>query len=153
MQLNAPGYCSIRLSATAWSMMERCCRRRPDIETGGILIGHYVGERIAQVLHATPPPADSYCSRNRLVRGSRGLEALLARRWGKGQYYLGEWHYHPADAETPSFTDAQTILSIALQPNMNCPRPLLLVVSRRDDALRLTGYIYAEKEPVRCSSR
>ncbi len=62
-------------------------------------------------------------------RGVDGLQRLLDRLWtGDRTYYLGEWHFHPAGAPSPSGIDEREMRAIAIDRNYNCPEPVLVVM-------------------------
>lgn len=98
-------------------------------ETGGILIGHYEGNpSTAYITEATPQPNDSKSSRFRFLRGTEGLKEKLDLAWSKGNYYLGEWHYHPHGSTTPSVTDATEMKNISLNKHLFCANPILVII-------------------------
>lgn len=99
-------------------------------ETGGILIGRYSNalDR-ATVTKVTGPPRDSRAGRTYFERGIKGLQGLLNRLWrGDPEYYLGEWHFHPAAPATPSSVDLNQMRTIATSTAFKCPEPILLIV-------------------------
>ncbi|TWT98561.1 Mov34/MPN/PAD-1 family protein [Stieleria varia] len=107
------------------------CRNAGSIETGGILLGRYVeADSCALVTIVTGPPPDSRQTSSAFDRGVNGLQQLLDRLWTKNEaYYLGEWHYHPAQVPTASPQDKLQMQSIAGSQDYACPEPLLVIVS------------------------
>jgi integrative and conjugative element protein (TIGR02256 family) len=103
------------------------------METGGVLIGKYsTDHRTAFVTRVHGPPPDSRAGSTWFVRGVRGLQRVLREYWIRGEYYLGEWHYHPG-APTPSSTDLKQMTTIATSHAYCCPEPVLCVVGSRGE--------------------
>jgi integrative and conjugative element protein (TIGR02256 family) len=99
------------------------------VETGGILLGKYsIDSSVAHILDYSGPPSDSQQRGRSFLRGVNGLKALIDRQWKVGQYYLGEWHYHPHSSSTPSQQDIHQMQQIAADPKYKCPEPILLIV-------------------------
>lgn len=68
-------------------MLAHCLATAPR-ETGGILVGFYDSDlRVAEVVRATPAPADSRHGRTWFVRGVRGLQSLINRVWKQNRQY------------------------------------------------------------------
>jgi len=107
----------------------RHCEKAHQVETGGILIGHYtpLGDQ-AVITEVSGPPPDSIASRWSFTRGLRGLQQLINRAWRRRNYYLGEWHFHPFERPTPSERDKMQIIAFSKDPAYRCPEPILLVV-------------------------
>lgn len=123
--------------------MDRACRDARELETGGILIGHYSADlSIAIVQEATLPPSDSRRGRSWFSRGVADLRETLRRRWQSADrtYYLGEWHYHPISQIVPSVEDFTQMANIARAEEYKCSEPLLVIVggelSERERGLR-----------------
>ena len=113
-------------------MRERCARAHP-LETGGILIGCYnEGHDTALVSRVTESPADSKSGPTTFRRGTRGLQGLLKALWSRGEYYLGEWHYHPGASARPSSTDTRQMQAIAGDDDIGCPEPVLVILGAED---------------------
>lgn len=111
------------------------CRRTYPIETGGILVGNYTADlTLAAVTKVVSSPEDSAGSRSSFRRGVHGLQKLLIRMWPNGQYYLGEWHFHPDGAASPSRVDDGQMVEVANSLAYRCPEPLLLIVGGRPPA-------------------
>ena len=111
---------------------ESCAKSHP-LETGGVLIGRYNDAHdTAIVFRAIGSPPDSESGRTAFRRGVRGLNDLLMRLWAEDEYYLGEWHYHPAGSPRPSAVDIRQMQAIADDDGANCPEPVLLVAGQQD---------------------
>lgn len=111
------------------SLISLCIHAKRN-ETGGVLIGHYNDSlNCGIVTLVTSPDEDSRAGAWWFERGTRHLRSLLARYWRSGKgYYLGEWHFHPHSAPTPSGTDSASMRSIATDPACNCRQPILLII-------------------------
>lgn len=110
---------------------ERMCemaRKAYPNETGGILIGESIANRIVAVADATEPPADSKATPHTFQRGVEGLVERLAANWRMGLYYVGEWHAHPGALPTPSYTDRRALAAISRDASLHCASPLLVIV-------------------------
>lgn len=111
-----------------WAMLDLCVSAG-RLETGGILLGRYssYGDRVA-VSRIVGPPPDSKHHYFGFVRGVHGLAAKLRAAWSQGEYYVGEWHFHPHASPTPSGRDRSQILAFSQDPDYHCPHPVLIVV-------------------------
>lgn len=112
-------------------LLKFCCEAG-NVETGGILIGHYSADRTTAVVdRISGPPPDSKHFLSRFFRGVDGLQDLLIRMWSaaKRQYYLGEWHYHPLPDAEPSRDDIVQMNKIASSDRYACPEPVLLIAA------------------------
>jgi integrative and conjugative element protein (TIGR02256 family) len=123
------GVFNVHFSLEVLSKITTECRRVDRMETGGILLGRYSKNgRVAHILDCSQPPRDSLRRLRSFLRGVKGIKTLLDRFWRDGQYYLGEWHYHPHSSSYPSAQDIRQMLEIAREPGYKCPEPILLVV-------------------------
>lgn len=120
---------SIWISPEAIGTMLNAASKAGRRETGGILIGRYGPEGwSADVVEATPKPKGSRSGRCWFQRSSFGLADLLERRWGEGLHYLGEWHFHPGNAPTPSNPDIRAMRRVASDEAYRCPAPILVIL-------------------------
>lgn len=117
------------LEQLALQAMLNQCRNSHNLETGGVLIGHYnknLDEAIVtQISHE---PSDSSKSHTSFIRGVTGLLPLLQKLWSINKYYLGEWHFHPYSAPTPSNFDITAISEISSNHNYQCNVPILIIL-------------------------
>lgn len=124
---------AVELLASAFSVIDFCCRESDPLETGGILIGRYSDDcNTAIILEATPPPPDSERGHSSFVRGVTGLTELLNERWQDQDrsYYLGEWHFHPSTVVEPSPEDFAQMLAISRARDYQCKEPILLIIGK-----------------------
>ncbi len=126
---SADGRFNLLVSERHLSDLRTFCAAAHPLETGGILIGYYnCRHDTAVITEVAGPPADSVSRPTRFYRGVRGLQPVLDDYWSKGEYYLGEWHCHPAGSPEPSLTDLRQMRSIATDASLQCPEPILLIV-------------------------
>jgi integrative and conjugative element protein (TIGR02256 family) len=137
----------LEITPNAWQSLEAECSKAYEMETGGILIGYYSDDRLTAVItEATSPPKDSTFGNYWFVRGVAGLKTLLTRRWKNvvhRTYYLGEWHYHPADHVTPSDDDFRQMVVIGKSANYQCREPIMLIIGQKYNEMRpIRAYVY-----------
>lgn len=103
-------------------------------ETGGIITGHYSSSlQDVYINELSYAPGDSKAGYSWFVRGVKGVSEYLKKIWDKKEeYYLGEWHFHPADVKTPSSKDVLQMKKISEDKRFNCKEPLLLIFSRNN---------------------
>lgn len=138
------GRFGIEISEAVLDEMFRLCARAYPTETGGILIGHYSSDlRVAHVTELVRAPSDSVAKRFSFLRGVRGLQRLLRRFWPHRKYYLGEWHFHPDGAPSPSGTDCDQMRDIASAFSYQCPEPVLVIVGGKPPKrVELQSYVF-----------
>lgn len=119
-------------------------------ETGGILIGNYSADRYNAIIKSvTGPPKDSKQSKYSFERGINGLIKILDDNWNSGNYYLGEWHYHPNSSSKPSIVDDIQMIKFANDKKLKCPEPILLVLGGNQyNGWELSLYVYTKDGQV-----
>lgn len=143
----------VRIPVEAFGAIAAMCDAAGDVETGGILVGHYeAGGDIACVEAADPPPPDSEHGPTDFLRGVVGVRERLVEAW-PAAYYLGDWHYHPADEVVPSPADFAAMRAIAADPKAQCVCPVMVIVGRaRPDGTRAQrAWAFPGGDPVECS--
>ena len=129
------GRLRVWVSSVALATLLSTAGRAGRCETGGILIGRYDADGwTAEVVEATSRPRGSRSGWWWFKRGNAGLAELLEARWGDGVHYLGEWHFHPGAAPTPSATDRRSMRRIATDPAYQCHQPILIILGGKVDA-------------------
>lgn len=55
---------------------------------------------------------------------------MLGKRWRASErtFYIGEWHFHPANHVEPSGDDFAQMLAISRAREYDCREPLLLIL-------------------------
>ena len=115
----------------------------PDCETGGILMGHPVDDRLLRITRASPPGPRAKHGAFTFSRDTRFLQQYLDRlhdRSAGEEDYVGEWHVHPALDAPPSSTDRKSLWRIARRKNYATNNPILIIVERTASATRVRGY-------------
>ena len=110
-------------------------------ETGGILIGYYsTSLRNVYINEFGDAPEDSQSGFSYFIRGVKGLRNYLKTKWNlNNEYYLGEWHFHPANVKEPSATDIFQMKIISVDERFNCKEPILIIFSKeREDIYNTT---------------
>jgi len=121
-------------------------------ETGGVLIGSYSPAlTVAIVARATAPPSDSRAGANWFERGTAGMDRLLEEAWSKGMHYLGEWHYHPRGAPTPSSNDEAQMQEIAADEQARCSTPVLVILGEQAGKPEIGAYAQSRGAFIRLS--
>ena len=144
------GTAIISISESILSKMLEHIRKADRFETGGILIGYYTSTNTqAIVTKITGPSKDSGSGRSWFKRGTLGLSALLNRVWNSGEYYLGEWHFHPmASSVQPSPQDIYQMKEIAFSERYNCPEPIMIIIAGSYYKYTLIPFITIRKSGV-----
>ena len=120
------------------------CAEAAEVETGGILIGHYTDNHtMAIVKEVTRAPSDSRKGRTWFDRGIVGLTQKLRSSWHRTKtFYLGEWHYHPGASPSPSVQDSIQMKEISSSEAYSCPEPVLFIVGGVSQARLAAAYVY-----------
>ena len=120
---------AVKIAPKSLRTMLREAQRAGRRETGGILIGRYSeAQDQAIVEEATTAPSDSKREPAAFFRGVAGLTALLRRRWRRGHYYVGDWHFHPFASAEPSPRDLAQMRAFSSDARYQCARPILVVM-------------------------
>jgi integrative and conjugative element protein (TIGR02256 family) len=125
------GQFSAKLDEALLRSLLKLCAKSRSLETGGILVGFYSSDsKLAVVTNISTAPRDSRRGSFSFIRGVQGLQEWLMRLWQNPsrQYYLGEWHFHPASAATASGEDIAQLHKIACSDQYHCPEPILLIL-------------------------
>lgn len=130
----------VRLPATVIAEMYDAFDKCNGMETGGILLGKYIGKNCAEVTAITTAPPDSKAGPTWFKRGVRKLQEMVDAFWNKKrEFYLGEWHCHPNGAAKPSGVDADQMYDIANSRDYKCPEPILIIVGGQPNRIRNIG--------------
>lgn len=124
------------------SEVKELCKEKGNFETGGILVGMYdLDLQSAIITKVLGPPSDSKYGRTTFVRGTKGVKKTLDSLWKEGQYYLGEWHFHPNALPIASLQDINQMNKIAKNVVYKCPEPLMLIIGQDYKEFLETFYI------------
>lgn len=134
----------INLNDDVYEFMLHECYCFNPYETGGILIGNYSDDnKTANILKSTSQPCKSKQTQTTFVRSVDGLMSLLDELWNKGEYYLGEWHYHPNSSTEPSSIDKKQMIDLSMNDMLNCPEPILIIIGGGNKKWDISVRVYA----------
>ncbi|AZA87565.1 hypothetical protein EG349_12560 [Chryseobacterium shandongense] len=124
------------------SEVREFCIEKDYLETGGILVGMYDPDlQSAIITKVIGPPSDSKHGRTTFVRGTKGVKKTLDILWKEGQYYIGEWHYHPKALPIASSQDIKQMKKISKSILYRCPEPVMLIVGQDNEEFIETFYV------------
>lgn len=136
----------VNLRQELYSQMQQYCIKSYPRETGGIIIGNYSNDlKMANINKALGPPQKSIHQRSRFIRSGIGIKQILDFEWEMGNYYLGEWHYHPNASPTPSYPDIKQMMLFSHDKSLNCPEPILLIIGGTKERWLLSAHIICNK--------
>lgn len=111
-------------------------------ETGGVLVGHFEGDRL-NIQHAVGPGPRATHKRAFFQRdqehSERQVEMIHKQSGGKSDY-LGEWHSH-SRRQGPSATDISSMLNIRDEASNNCRQPLLVIVMQHRGSWGFSAFV------------
>ena len=106
------------VSQRALDLIELECRRNPDTETGGILVGSRDANQLS-ITHATGPGLQWEASSYHFVKDTEYLQSVLKILFEYfGVNYLGVWHKHPRSMPHPSDGDISSAMEEVTDVNM-----------------------------------
>jgi proteasome lid subunit RPN8/RPN11 len=133
----ATGEYQLRLAPTAVAEIRAESRRgarvrKPDVETGGLLLGQFDDAAgIIWVDAATGPPPDSRLSSLHFEHGTQGATEIAAaqmQRTSRTSGFVGMWHSHPNGTARPSETDEIGMAHLVSPVDDRPRRAVLLIV-------------------------
>lgn len=135
----------VSISTRALEQMEREARLRPEVETGGLIIGLRRGEEVT-VTHATGPGPQAVHGRTHFIKDTACLQKVLNVLFQYyGANYLGVWHKHPPELAYPSDGDISGALKELGDSQVGLPYHLLPVCLLQDGEFRLSVYVVRDK--------
>lgn len=141
-------YCVCFSKKIKQKLIELCSRSNPK-ETGGILIGKYSKDQSTAIITTiVPAPKNSISKHFSFLRGTKGLLKILDRSWDKGQYYLGEWHYHPNAQPNPSNQDIFQMIQLSKSEGLHCPEPILLILGGNKDKWMINIIVFVDERMI-----
>lgn len=137
------GRFAVRLDPVALDALHVFAAAVHPLETGGVLVGYYDGDKLAVVTDVLGPPADTIHGPRALVLGVAGLAGYFAAIW-PARFHLGDWHTHPGESPpVPSDTDHATMRDHALGT-----AALSLILGGTPGAYALSATVYEHGKPV-----
>jgi len=131
---NKEGSLGVILPNNIRSQLLSLCEDFYPLETGGIIIGNYSSDLTwAKITRIIGPQQHSKHKRSSFFRSNYGIKSILDEEWALGNYYLGEWHYHPDFSSSPSHRDIRQMRAFSKNRKLNCPEPVLLIIGGKKD--------------------
>jgi len=119
------------------------CESSYPLETGGVIIGNYsLDYKWANVTRVLGPQRYSRHNRSSFFRSNHNIKSILDKEWALGNYYLGEWHYHPDSTPAPSHVDINQMKVFAKNKQLNCSEPVLLIIGGSMDHWSISASIF-----------
>lgn len=120
----------VRLSAAAAATISLEAPTSADgRETGGILLGHDLGEMLVVRVAGDPGPA-AIREPQQFLRDLAHAQALSDNAYdADGSVWLGEWHTHPDGPAEPSPTDLTTYIKLLGNEELAFTRILSLIAT------------------------
>jgi len=98
-------------------------------ETGGVLLGHDLGERMIVTVAGDPGPAADRRT-DGFVRDLAHARLLGDEAYDRdGSVWVGEWHTHPTGPSIPSPKDMETYSQLLADDDLAFERLLALIVT------------------------
>lgn len=141
---------AIVLASGVREEITRLTEAKPEVETGGILIGYRDTDGRVHVLEATDAGPNAVETAVRFERDRDYCQARVddaARRLAERGQYVGEWHSHLEADPRPSARDIESLTGIAEAPNYLTDEPVMLIAGR-DPATGTVRNIHASCFPM-----
>lgn len=137
---------SLYLTRKAWKQIEQAVRKRPDLETGGILMGYSLGEEEWLVTYASDPGPNAIHQPHSIMFDDQYLFQLIKRQSRRRRWdYIGDWHSHTVRRLSPSKADRRTVWEKASQSIYMSTSPFMLIVGLdKRNELRARAFLLDE---------
>ena len=147
----------ILITEGAYRDMVRLTEAKPNVETGGILIGYRDVAGSVHVLEVTDAGPNAVERATQFERDCDYCQTRVddaARRLGARGQYVGEWHSHLEAKPRPSPRDIESLVGIAGAPNYLTDEPVMLIAGLDPTAGRVAR-VHASCFPIgkRCFER
>jgi len=141
LTFNDPSSLGVLVSRTALaSIAEEAVRSLGGNETGGVLLGHDLGQLVVHHAGAPGPKADHHP--DRFLRDLQYAQELARAAWEEDRsQWIGEWHTHPNGVPEPSPTDLRSYLRHLHDPELMLKRFLSVIVSVEEDNIRAVAWV------------
>lgn len=126
----------IVVAKTAWEQVVSQAEAKPEVETGGVLIGFIDECERATVTVATEAGSNAVEKKRRFERDPEYMQKRLEEernRLGEKGQYLGEWHSHLERNPSPSARDVEALTGISEAPHYLTSEPVMLIVGLDPD--------------------
>ncbi len=122
----------VSITSEAYELMKKEIKESNNLETGGVLIGCITESGEFVINKATEPGPRATKTETYFLKDEEFTQKELENAFqvfGDKGLYLGEWHYHPQGANSPSGTDIKSLTEIAKQDTYRIDLPLLIILS------------------------
>ncbi|MGG1663279.1 Mov34/MPN/PAD-1 family protein [Brevibacillus sp. NRS-1366] len=134
---------TLYITPKAWKQIEQAVRKKPSLETGGVMMGYSLGEDSWVVTYASEPGPKAIHQPNSIFFDDSHLRKLVRKLSRNRQWqYIGDWHSHTIKRLSPSKGDKRTIWTKATQSMYMSSSPLMLIVGLgKQNQIQARGFI------------
>ena len=137
------------VSQRALETIERECRRSPEAETGGILVGFRENAQTI-ITHATGPGPKAVRSPHHFVKDTPYLQTVLELLFQYYQVnYLGVWHKHPRAMPYPSSGDIAAAMDEIAGGETGLDALLTPICVMESGRVEVIPYVIKDNSPAR----
>lgn len=145
-----PNTQKVVISESALDAIIEHARTKPDVETGGVLIGFIDKNNAAVVVESTGAGPNATETKYKFERDADYVQDQLedaAERLGEKGQYIGEWHSHLEREPSPSTRDVESLTGISEAPNYLTNEPIMLIAGLDPETADVEN-IYASCFPI-----
>lgn len=134
---------TLYITPKAWRQIEEAVKKKPSLETGGVMMGYSLGEDRWVVTYASEPGPNAIHQPHSIFFDDTHLNKLVRKLNRSRQWkYIGDWHSHTVKRLSPSKGDKRTIWSKATQSMYMSSSPLMLIVGLgKNNQVHARGFI------------
>ncbi|GIO05013.1 hypothetical protein J31TS6_10410 [Brevibacillus reuszeri] len=134
---------TLYITPKAWKQIEQAVRKKPSLETGGVMMGYSLGEDEWVVTYASEPGPKAIHQPHSIFFDDSHLRKLVRKLSKSRQWqYIGDWHSHTIKRLSPSKGDKRTIWTKATQSMYMSSSPLMLIVGLgKQNQIQARGFI------------
>jgi len=135
---------AVTISVQAFeAIREELQTESPELETGGILLGHDEGAVIS-VLHAGAGGPHAVRQTRHFLRDLAFSQLLALDKWYlDSSEWIGEWHSHPSGELIPSPTDFRSYLTHLADEELRFSRFISIIVCTDGESFRAAAWVVA----------
>lgn len=133
------------ISESAYHCLLEEADRGYPLETGGVLLGYFAESGAPVALAVVGPGPNASHSRTRFLPDHAWQCEQIDHVYeeSRGEWvYVGDWHTHPEGLPHMSWLDQRTLRAIAKHPEVQSPRPVMLIAGGRPEHWRWRCHQY-----------